>query len=148
MTATVADRPCPPAARADVRHGRVAVVLVGVLLGLLAGAVACAAGLASAGGHHVVAAPAGAVDVGGQRHEGVAGDRHADHTPAERGDTDPASTATAGSVGHPGMACVVAFDLLVPAPSATRSASPHLRSAAAMLTEVAVDVEPPVPRPS
>lgn len=129
-------------------------VLVAVVLGLVLGAMTCAAGLTDGHLHGTEAATV--VD-------GAAPDRadHADHVagshmyaaaesaPAPHDETRSHDQTRASSAeNHPGMACVASVDLrfvpLAPVPASASCGIGAVETAA----EWSADVEPPVPRPT
>lgn len=125
------------------------VVLASIVVGVLVGAMACAAGL-SAGDHgsvHAVATADGP-SVDGAHHP------HHAHVPvgAEAAAAAPIPVHGDGvstvEQSHPGMACVVAVDLRFPDPVVRSSTGTVAHEAVSSPADCPPELDPPVPRSS
>jgi hypothetical protein len=138
----------PPAF--EVRPGRLtrSLVLMAVVIGVAAGAMACVAGLASGRGHEhgavapVASAHAGHSDVGVAA--GVGAGVDVDVGVAGPDDSREAS----GAADHPGMSCVVEVDLEVADERVAIICDPVDTALVVARTQGSDGPEPPVPRSS
>lgn len=118
-------------------------VLAAIVVGVLVGAMACAAGLGGGGhrGAHAASAE-GHLDVTVAHHEHRPAAAHTaldPAWPADGGDGAPAQ-------GHPGMACVVSVELRFPDPVARSTTGAVTGHAVPSLAECLPELDPPVPR--
>jgi hypothetical protein len=120
-------------------------VLVAIVIGVVAGALACTGGLASGAGHAHAPVEVSQHDAGAG-HAGHAGHaRGADSAEAPSSDRAPAdSDASAGA--HPGMSCVVGFELRFVGDESATTCDQVEPSPAAALPGRLDGPEPPVPR--
>lgn len=125
-------------------------VLVAIVVGVVAGAFACATGLTTGAAH-----AHGPVDIVASAPDAHSG--HASHAAAERLDHGVHGIGTterapgdddAGHAGHPGMSCVVEVDLRFRGGHSAVICDLVESSEAVALVQRADDLEPPVPRAS
>lgn len=122
------------------------VALVAVALGLLFGAMACAAGLAG-GGHGTVERSAVELDempMAHADHLTAMAESESQHLPSGGHGDHSGNLSTPGS--HPGMACVVSVDLNFPEASSVSISDSFEIPLMGMSVGCPADVDPPVPR--
>lgn len=127
------------------------VVLVAVVLGLLFGALACAAGMAGGNAHGAhqpgpVAVAPSAVDEHRAHAVRVDADATATALVAATDHLPDSSSGSSMAEGHPGMACVVPVELRFADPSAATLSDLYEVAAAGISPDCAADVDPPIPK--
>lgn len=136
-----------------VDRSTTALVLVAIVLGLVLGAMTCAAGLADGTGHvtHAAVEPAVAASEI-VRHPAEPGS-HDHGTPATPSPTNAGGDASpvlpsAPAEGHPGMACLVPVDLRFLGPTVATTSDVCAPLAPLTIADGIGEVDPPVPRTS
>lgn len=131
-----------PTLRRTARCG----VLAAIAIGVFVGAMSCAPGMASAGGHRSHARTdtheVEHVEPGHRGHERPAIDD--ERTPSTRSDDD--STSVAVGQEHPGMACVMSVRLRIPDLDVPRDVRWADALAVVAPPDCVTEPEPPVPR--
>lgn len=145
--ARVVDRTASPAhARLSAPLSRW-VVLVAVAFGVLFGALACVAGTAAGAAHGATQPSVVENDEPSMAHAGhVAPTTLSDAPPMTSGDHGGHSGSGSTTGNHPGMACVVSFDLRAPEAWSASISDSYEIALMGMVSGCPADVDPPVPR--